>query len=386
LNYSSMNCKVMLVCTCLFISILLPLCLVVQSGSIKGYGLKIPAVPPDTNNSHREFRNPTNFSYSVYNSPVNADFSSSTFRCKADFSFSTFKAKANFLGAHFDSSADFSKVKFSSEADFSAAAFNSVVSFKYASLPDTLWFENVKEIQDEIDLTVARIDTLKTKDKNYKCKIDLFNSDISKIRINYVLFQLCFPPDKTFEQKMSTYEKLLKKFKDEGFLESYKLLDVEYQDFIYKQNKNVILNCFLKNWWNYGYNKEYVLTWSLFIFVLFYLLNIFLFNHLQKNVFEIDFAFYNKSNSGESVQNISSSGFSKAHQRTLTVKRKALITLNNLAIRVINPLIYTGVIFFGLTISLEKFKKFSGWAIYIWLIYLIGLFCLAYIINIIIVK
>ena len=373
--------------TWLLIYLLFCSCLISLGCSLESEDLKIKDIHPDSNNSYREFDFPASFSYLKFNSLAYADFSYSTFRSNADFSHSIFDAKANFLSVHFNSTVDFSKTKFSSEADFSAATFSTNANFQYAQLPDILWFENVKEIQNEIDLTYARLDTIKKiKDNNYKCKIDLFNSDISKIRINYVLFQLWFPADKTFEQRMSTYEKLLKKFKDEGFLESYKLLDIEYQDFINKQNKNITLNWFLKHWWNYGYNKEYVLIWSFCIFILFYLLNIFLFNHLQKNVFEVDFAFYPRTVSGEIERKTDSRDFSKPKQVFLAVNFRVLKAFNAFTVSLINPLIYTGVIFFGVTISLEKFKKFSGWAIYIWLIYLVGLFCLAYIFNIIIVK
>jgi len=382
-----MPCNIKSFFTCLLICLLFCSCsnslgCIAESDDIKNNN-----VHPDSNNSYREFDFQASFSYQAFNSIVYADFSYSTIRQNADFSHSVFNVKANFLSTHFNSSADFSKTKFSSEADFSAASFNSNVNFQYAQLPDILWFENVKVIGDEIDLTYAKLDTnKKAKNKNYKCKIDLFNSDINKIRINYVLFQLWFPADKTCEQKMSTYEKLLKKFKDEGFLESYKLLDIEYQDFINRQNKDVTLNWFLKNWWNYGYNKEYVLIWSFCIFILFFLVNIFLFDHLQKNVFEVDFAFYNKSASAEIVRQINSGKLTKPGQIILAARHITYKTFNTFAIHIINPLIYTGVVFFGLTISLEKFKKFSGWALYIWLIYIIGLFCLAYIINIIIVK
>ena len=324
--------------------------------------------------SGTEFHSPVDFSNAFFKSDVDftgtkfkslATFKGTTFHSYTKFSYAQFNSNVSFFDATFDTNVDFFLTKFHSQVDFFAAQFNSSVGFDLATLPDYLCFEYVRKIKNEIDLTYAHLDEHKrTNNKNYRCKINLLNSDISKIKINYEIFKLWFPNYSTYEEKISTYEKLLKKFKDDSFLESYKKLDIEYQDYKNTYNGKIVLNWFLKYWWNYGYDKELVLVWSLCLFLVFSFLNSFLFEYLQRNVFEVNFKFYTKIDS----------------------KHSLLKTLKNSALYSINPLIYTAVIFFGIKISLEHFKKFSGWVLYIWLIYIVGLFCLAYIFNIIIVK
>ena len=249
-------------------------------------------------------------------------------------------------------------------------------------------FRNVKDINREIDFTESVLYSAK-KAQGKKCRIALYGSDIKKIKINYELFELYFPaPDTSYEKKISVYEKLLQKFKDDGFIESYKNLDIEYREFKYLQNKDYFLNWFHKNWWNYGYNKEYVVYWSLFLFGIFSLFNLLLFSKLQSSVYVINFDFFTKTDFDDmktGFAHFSSLGFKKfIHLRFYWF---ILVYIFSLVKRfLLNPIIYTAILFFGIKVTFDNFKKLNIGTLWVLLIFTSGLFCLAYIFNIIIVK
>ena len=351
-----------------------------------------------------QFRSSSDFSFAEFHSKV--DFINSEFRYDVTFENTKFDSLADFGAVQFGSSTDFSNSDFKSSvnfgspltgysyvvgitrfkhfADFSGARFNGDVGFGWTTLPESLDFRFVTHINKEIDFTVASYFPL-----GIKCRIALTGSDISKIKINYELFQLWFPQETSYEDKISTYEKLLKKFSDDGFLESYKLLDIEYRNFKNIADGNVALNRFLKYWWNYGYNKEWVLWWSLGFLFFFTLINSFFLNHLRSKVYEVKFAFYDENDFEKASDKfrLKNSARLLSGRQVLLVPISVFLFLSNfVAFYFINSLIYTSVLFFGLRIDLERFKKFSPLTLYVWTIYIVGLFCLAYILNIIIVK
>ncbi len=313
-------------------------------------------------------------------------FNKSSFVKNISFNRSLFKSKADFFGVNFHSSADFSEVTFKSD-----------INFKGTILPDTLNFSNINEIVNDIDLTVAKLDsTKKANDKNYRCKIALWGSEISKIIIDPDLFELYFiAPDTTFNQKISIYEKVLKKLHDEEFLESYTKLDKEYQAIKYRHDGQNFLNTFHSWWWDYGYSKSKVIWNSFLLLCIFTFFNLFFYERLQKNVYQIDFGFFDKADYWRSrvrmkraLLNLELSNslwdYFRVYSNWPIIVGQLLLAF--LSRYVLNPLIYTAIIFFGLKLSLENFKKFNVGTIWVMLIYVIGLFCLAYIINIIIVK
>jgi uncharacterized protein YjbI with pentapeptide repeats len=305
-----------------------------------------------------------NFTGAYFNSSL--DFTYALFRDTVDFTFTHFHSKvvfnrANFYShtyfsfGQFDSDVNFQGTRFNSKADFNGAQFLRSINFENSTLPDTLIFSSIVKINNECDLTVCKLDPIKkAKNKDYKCLIDLTKSDINKIKINYELFKLFFQENETYEIKISTYEKLLKKFKDDSFLNSYELLDIEYKSFKNQSNGDNFTNWVSKNWWNYGYNKWLVFQDSFVLFGIFCIINFFLFDKLQNEIYKVKFPF-----------------------RTY---------FPNFYSTIFNSLIYTLIIFFGFKITLENFKKINGWTFYIWIIYLSGLICLAYMLNVVIVK
>ena len=344
-----------------------------------------------------EFHSTADFVRALFYSTAN--FLGTKFHSTADFSIVEFDSTCIFFIAQFDSTADFRLSQFLSTADFKHAKFRSFVNFSssifYSKtyfdrtiLPDSIDFRNVKDIANEIDFTVSVLDSAK-KVNGKKCRIALYGSDIKKIKINYELFELYFPaPDTSFEKKISVYEKLLQKFKDDGFIESYKSLDIEYREFKYLKNKDYFLNWFQKYWWNYGYNKEKVVYWSLRLFCLFSFFNLFLFPKLQSSVYAINFDFFTKADFNEVKKGLTQYS-SAGSKKFIQIRYYWLILIYMFSVIkrfLLNPLIYTAILFFGIKVTFENFKKLNIWTLWVLLIFTSGLFCLAYIANIIIVK
>ena len=169
-------------------------------------------------------------------------------------------------------------------------------------------------------------------------------------------------------------------------LESYRLLDIDCQSYKYKSDGYYSLDWFLRNWWNYGYNKELVIKWTLYFFLFFSFINVFTYRYLQNNVYEIKFVFYDQSQLQKVYQKLEFTRFLRQRKFIQIIWYSLVICFYIIAYYIINPMIYTALLFFGVKISTDNFKKFNPLGLYVWLIYLVGLFCVAYIFNIIIVK
>jgi|GEM_PF-1563020 len=326
-----------------------------------------------------QFRSIADFSASQFDARVN--FSTVHFHSQANFSSAQFKSQANFESAQFDAHVDFSNAQFHAQAYFSQASFNGKTNFRGATLPETLYFNNIKEIhKDEIiDFTFCELDSFQT-----SCAIDLVDTEISKIKLNYSSFQLIFPDSNyTFRKKSNTYEQLLKTQKDYGFTTGYENLDKEYKEFKYiyhpSNNSSFITRCvnftanvLQKYWWDYGYKKSKILWWSLFFWSIFSIINWLFFDVMNKGVYEIDYIFNPH----------------KKHAKYIKVGLGRMQYKFNIGLQQIVPaVIYTALIFFGLKISVEKinYKNIPG-AIYIYSQYLLGLVCIAFIANYIILS
>jgi len=327
-----------------------------------------------------EFDSTTDFGHTRFNGT--AYFEQTKFKASADFGWATFDSSVSFSYAVFDSTANFVVTKFKGRADFEWTRFREDVIFSDALLPDTLDFRYVKDISKEIDFTFS----LPPRSKG-KCHIALAGADISKIKLNMALFELCFPVDTiwgkstagkdsieridstTYDGQLSVYESVLKKLKDDGLMESYQILDIEYRRFKYEYGGFFdwyILDTVQKWWWNYGYNKERIFAWAFGLWVVFSLLNlIFFYPKLSESVYAIDFL--------EKMQDIAYTGIKKWIFYALQVVS------------------YTAIVFFGLKMDVAKFKKgvvreHPGLFAYLMVVYVAGLFCLGFIVNIIFTR
>jgi len=186
-----------------------------------------------------------------------------------------------------------------------------------------------------------------------KIKLNLIDAPFSNIKLNYEDFELDTGVTNHPMQACVTYISLLNNFKKRGLTTNYQLLDVEYQHYRYTHVGSAwdkfwgrITDFIEDYWWNYGYNKGRVLLWTLGFLLLFSLFNWPIYHQLNNQIYTV-----------KEIDNKES--------RSLY-----------------DSLIYTCIIFFSVSLDLERLKFqnriYLAWFI---LIYLIGLICLAYSIN-----
>ncbi|MCP4580868.1 MAG: hypothetical protein GY839_04575 [candidate division Zixibacteria bacterium] len=365
------------------------------------------------------FKDTANFDGSIFNALTN--FYETDFGTSASFKHATFKDDVNFAHANFNSAVvDFENATFDSTAFFWHTTFGPMVIFREASflknaefygakLPDTLDLRSVTQIKGKLDFTYSLPPRL-----SKKCLIALAGADISKIKLRMDLFELWFP-DSSFivqdgfivqagkkdtviaadttilndsslvitadtligiwdkeifshDHKIAVYEQLLEKLASDGMMESFKILDIDYRKFKAKHSGGFswyFLDTFQDWWWNYGYTKERVFIWAIGFWLLFSFINLFFYHKLIDGVYSI--------------------GFLGAHKYQASKGIKKLIFYNLYVIT------YTAQIFFGLKMNMDNFKTgvikehpflFS----YLMIVYIVGLICLGFIVNIIFTR
>lgn len=325
-----------------------------------------------------------------------ADFGRSRFSDKADFSFAVFHSISdfwsarfdsivNFQGTIFDSLAMFPFVNFGKRLNFRAAEFRGSASFFNSVLPLQLDFRDVTKVSGSIDFYSVRHPL-----QEGRCQIALYGSDINKIKLNMKIFKLWFPIDTLIyktphgdslmidslidDAKASVYETVLKKLKNDGLTESYEILDVDYREFKY-QHKGWLghfINLIQRWWWHYGYNGERVFLWSLFLWVFFSIINFARYHKLTADVYGIKFL--------EDLQEGTSSTSRKSTWSGVRTKAKFF------GVRFLQAITYTGIIFFGLKMNLDKFRDGAVrnhplLFAYLMIIYTSGIICLGFIVN-----
>lgn len=342
-------------------------------------------------------------------------FPGATFKNATSFAFASFKKSAVFTGIHLNE--------------------NSSINFFNTQFGDLIYFDRVYKIYKQIRFTDADFTTNKLySDINRKWHfINLYKSDIPNIRIDYEHFRLCFfisnnndliikkigyypfdsvdfegrkysfhnpklfhvlrnssqfktyvkqifpscktsddivdifldrciknhsfPARLSSDEIISTYEKVLKSFEVEGQKISYQNLDIEYKDFKYGW-------FILPHIWNcYGYHKEWIFFWTLGLLIFFTLITTIFLSKLDRTK--------------------SSNGIYYIDKLKEDLPNKYLKTIQN---RFWYSLLYTSIIFFSLSLKLENinFKKIG--ILYIILVYLVGLLCIAYIVDFVISK
>ena len=256
----------------------------------------------------------------------------------------------NFTGTQFRQTAWFSNMQLGD---------TTFIDFTDATLPDTLFFAGTAQIRAEIDLTVANYKDSSRLDcqGNYRRhNILLYRTDFSKFHFDYKFFRLIFEDTMhkiriSSDEKISVYESVLKNFNDRGQLESYRLLDLEYQQYKWGRPWFHWFWWLPKIWWNYGYTKELIFAWTLGLALLFTLINYKLMNTLNEKVYPIPFMKTLGPNPG--------------------FLRKLWFSL-----------LYTSYIFFRLTLDFDRMKYNNiAYTAYILVIYTSGIVCLAYLAN-----
>jgi hypothetical protein len=315
-----------------------------------------------------------------------ADFTGITFPDTAVFTDASFSVWANFTHDIFGKAVYFDDVSFANSTNFEYARFpryakftdlqatDSVsIYFSQATLPDTIDFSQNPALKCNIDFSSANFDDSSRLDSTsgvyYRPHyIFLFNTDISKFKLDYFHFRLLVP-DYTLtpssndgrhqrisnDQKEVMYEALLNNFNKNGQDESYKRLDIEYQTFKWKNSWKRGFVWLGRLWWNFGYDKEYVIAWIILSLFAFSVINCFCLPMLNDNVYEV-------------------------------INPKKMVDLSRRR-RIWYSVQYTANIFFRLTLERDcmRFEKFFP-TLYFFVIYILGVLCFGYLANFILQK
>jgi hypothetical protein len=185
--------------------------------------------------------------------------------------------------------------------------------------------------------------------RNPKVLTSFINTDVDKFRMN-LNSNVKFVFDSGYGKDVihNSYQRLLNKFSSEGKPDSYKNVDIQFQ-----QYKNGSFQNFLqRNWWYYGYRKYYVWSWTLGFLISFFIFNVIFWKQMQKEYPVI--SDYKKRKHENKLINMFREGF--------------VISL------------FTIYVFFSLRISLDKlkFEKVRFVAAF-FIQYAVGLWCLFFI-------
>ena len=344
--------------------------------------------------SGAEFHSKCDFADVLFNS--SCDFSSGHFHATVNFSKVSFGSIANFNGGQFDKDVNFSGAHFNRKAKLQLAKIKvanaTSFDFKHAVLPDSIDFSNNTNISTGIstviDFTLA--DSLDAKHisndqgiwyriqhlvKRYfypsdtagtfqKHKINLYNTDVSKIKLDYEHFKFYaydIENQDSAKSKMlqhmtrAAYEGLLKNFESRGQTDSYEKLDIEYKR--YKAGLKPGDFSFQDMWWGFGYQRWRILIHAFLLVFFFSCINFFCLSGLN-----------NKQNGAYPIAAVPEFPY-KLWQKPVK--------------RFWYSFIYTATLFFALTLKIDKIK-FSQQGIrpfWVIIIYFAGLICMAFMVS-----
>jgi len=368
--------------------------------------------------SKAQFQSTSEFDHAQFDST--AEFNDAQFHDKVNFSNMKFHSKADFSDTHFDSTTNFSYAIFEGNALFTSTRFNrkmalvmhylqvtnnTVFNFSHALLPDTVDLSHniFLGLTANIDFTLA--DSLKAREvkhemsfwqylwhpiKNYywypfdttgdsqKIKINLYNTDVSKIKIDYNHFKFYVYDDEnkdtlSKEIKESIYEGLLKNFKERGQTDSYEKMDIEYRRFKdeIKPDKFSLQDW----WWRYGYDRNRIFKHAILFILIFSILNFFFldrFNKKDEGIYRVEF-----------FPEFQPYHFGLRLRRTSQFLKRFWFSF-----------IYTAIIFFLLTLKIENLRFYRAghsWGrlaatVWIMVIYAVGLICMGFMANLVLQK
>jgi hypothetical protein len=138
-------------------------------------------------------------------------------------------------------------------------------------------------------------------------------------------------------------------------MNSYRILDIERRALLWRTSQLWWWAWAAHYWRNYGYNPEWTLYWTVGFIILYTLINLFFLNYLNQRVYN--------------VENIPK------------------ILPGQIGSRLWYSFVYSSIIFFRLTLKIEKinFQRPFG-TIYILIIYTSGILCLAYLAKLVLQK
>ena len=252
---------------------------------------------------------------------------------------------------------------------FNACVFQKPLSFNGLLLPDKIEMDGCTNFgHNSIDLRTFSFVPGK------ECLLMLSaKTDIESLLLNYENFRLQFDSstnankDELRVYKEHVYKVLLEQQKLAGNLAGYEKLDKEYHAWLFRRRGFLgsVLNVLNKWWWDYGYDNSLIIWRSFELLFIIMLINLFLYPRILYHGYTLE-------------------EFKRADQVLLN---KYGLSKKKLPYRVIYCFIYTSYIFWGLKLEIEKVKiQNLGFAFWIFLQYCIGLFCLAWIAGVLILK
>ena len=195
--------------------------------------------------------------------------------------------------------------------------------------------------------------TIGFREKNSEVKLGVINSNLDNIRFDFLPnIRLMFDSIDSKDAIANSYKNLLEKFEHEGRERSYKIVDLQYRNF--KDNRIFhFLNCI---WWYHGYEPGLVFIWTLGFLIVFFFFNL----KYWRQIFEI-----------YPLKEGQQAGLYKRSNKKLRFYSIVLL--------------YTLFIFFSLRVDLNKLNFKNLKFVYFFLAqYLIGLWCMVFIIRFII--
>jgi hypothetical protein len=208
------------------------------------------------------------------------------------------------------------------------------------------------------------------------------------------------------ERKDDLFKRVLKKFSDENNTNSLVNLSIEYEEFKLLELQPKSFNTFKywinKYWWNFGYSKEWIYLWTIFLFFLFSVINYPFINWFNSNIYqmenlserlrtdELELASYKSrilrkisANNAQMPRSFFRKLISRPLWRNMSLKvyRVIFAPLKKMLI----SCLYTGFLFFGLKVNADKLiVKNIGGTIWIIVVFLSGLICMGFIVNLIV--
>lgn len=181
----------------------------------------------------------------------------------------------------------------------------------------------------------------------------------------YVNRHYFFPERLSDDRIDELYACLLKNFDTHGQVDSFELLNCEYQDHLWAQHNFFLkwLYIFPKYWNYYGLHKEWILGWTLLLLLLFTSINFIRYEDLFGQPFLSNNAYY-------------------LNELPLISAQDPMARFKKLK----QSLILTSLIFFSFSIKTEKMNYKRGAFFYIGLISIVGLVCLGYLANFVLEK
>lgn len=285
------------------------------------------------------------------------------------FDSSEFKQRLHFWNSIFTDTITLSNAKLMSGVDFQSSKFGLFLGMSHVESTGKIDFNDVS-MPVYTDLSSLR--TSKIIDFNYihntsllsKYRINVYDVDFEKIMLTSQ-FSLYFDERLNLDVKNSIYKQFLDNIHNKGYKDIYKSFDIEYKEFLNKNYNSFIERVFYffdKTWWNFGYDRGRVFLWTLvFVFLFSIVVNFWLKLFLSE---------------------IYTAG-------KLSKRYKQNRRINNSIIRFFCDywvaVIYTIFVFFNLRLDFERlsFERFFA-STFILFVYVIGLICTAFIVNLII--